>query len=250
MRDKRAPKPDAPVQSHPPSRYRPGVAKGERLEEDSAPGLARLPPGRHGLSREFVTRNQRDRLTAGMIAAVAEHGYHEATITQITAAAGVSRRTFYGYFSSKEECFFDAFEQVATHLEGAMTSAGEGESDWPERVRVQLAALLEAFAANPDLVRFILIAPPNAGGEVADRYRKLLQHLFAILTEAKPPPPDTREPSEAVTDGLVGGIAGLIVREVKAGEGERLPELLPDLLELLLTPYFGREQAVQLARPA
>jgi len=223
------------------------VAKGEQADGDSAPGLARLPPGRHGLSREFVTRNQRDRLTAGMIAAVAEHGYHEATITQITAAAGVSRRTFYGYFSSKEECFFDTFEQVVTHLEGAMATAVEGEDVWPERVRAQLGALLEAFAANPDLARFMLIAPPNAGGEVADRYRTFLEHLFAILAEAKPPLPATREPSRAVTDGLVGGVAGLIVREVKAGEGKQLTELLPDLLELLLTPYFGREEAVQLA---
>lgn len=236
------------MQGRPSSRYRRDVAKGERAEENAAPGLARLPPGRHGLSREFVTRNQRDRLTAGMIAAVAEHGYHEATITQIAAAAGVSRRTFYGYFSSKEECFFDTFEQVAAHLEGAMAAAGEGGGEWPERVRAQLGALLESFAANPDLARFILIAPPNAGGEVAERYRELLERLFAILTAAKPPPPATREPSKAVTDGLVGGIAGLVVREVKAGEGERLAELLPDLLELLLTPYFGREDAVQLAR--
>jgi AcrR family transcriptional regulator len=238
------------VQARPPSRYRPGVAKGEQAKEDSAPGLARLPPGRHGLSREFVARNQRDRLTAGMIAAVAEHGYHEATITQITAAAGVSRRTFYGYFSSKEECFFDTFEQVAAHLEAAMVAAGEGEAEWPERVRAQLGALLETFAANPDLARFTLVAPPNAGGEVASRYRALLERLFAILTEAKPPAPATREPSKAVADGLVGGIAGLIVRAVKAGEGEQLPELLPDLLELVLTPYCGREQAVQLARRA
>jgi AcrR family transcriptional regulator len=236
------------VQVGAPSRYRPRVAKGEQAGDDSAPGLARLPPGRHGLSREFVARNQRDRLTAGMIAAVAEHGFHEATITQIAAAAGVSRRTFYGYFSSKEECFFDTFGQVADHLEAAMTSAGEGEAEWPERIRAELTAMLETFAANPDLARFALIAPANAGGEIAARYRELLERLFAILTEAKPPPPATTEPSRAVADGIVGGIVALIVRKVKAGEGEGLVELVPDLLELVLAPYYGREQAVDLAR--
>lgn len=232
------------------------MAKGEQGGDESAPGLARLPPGRHGLSREFVTKNQRDRLTAGMIATVAEHGFHDATITQIAAAAGVSRRTFYGYFSSKEECFFDTFGQVAEHMEGAMKqadaeargSADAGGAEWPEQVRAQLAALLETFAANPDLVRFTLIAPPNAGGDIAARYRELLDRLFAILTEAKPPPPAVQEPSRAVTDGLLGGIVALIVRKVKAGEGEDLPELTPDLLELFLAPYYGREQAVLLAR--
>jgi AcrR family transcriptional regulator len=232
----------------PPSRYRPGVAKGEQAGEDSAPGLARLPPGRHGLSREFVAKNQRDRLTAGMIAAVAEHGFHEATITQIAAAAGVSRRTFYGYFSSKEECFFDTYGQVADHLEGAMSSAGADEAEWPARVRAQLTAMLETFAANPDLARFALIAPPNAGGEIAARYRELLERLFAILAETKPPPPEVREPSRAVADGLLGGIVALIVRKVKAGEGEELVELAPDLLGLFLAPYYGREEAVRLSQ--
>lgn len=236
------------MQRRPSSRYRQHVAKGKQAGEEPAPGLARLPPGRHGLSREFVAKNQRDRLTAGMIAAVAKHGFHEATITQIAAAAGVSRRTFYGYFSSKEECFFDTFGQVAGYLEEAMASAVPGETDWPERVRAQLAAMLETFAANPDLARFALIAPPNAGGEIAARYRELLDSLFKILTEAKPPPPATNEPSRAVTDGLLGGIVALVVRKVKAGEGEQLTEFTPDLLELFLAPYYGREQAVRLAR--
>jgi AcrR family transcriptional regulator len=236
------------VQGGPSSRYRPRVAKGKQAGEDPAPGLARLPPGRHGLSREFVAKNQRDRLTAGMIATVAEHGFHEATITQIAAAAGVSRRTFYGYFSSKEECFSDTFGQIADHLEAAMAGAGEGEAEWPERVRAQLTAMLETFAANPDLARFALVAPANAGGEIAARYRELLDRLFAILSEDKPPPPATREPSRAVTDGLLGGIVALVVRKVKAGEGEELAELAPNLLELFLTPYYGQEQAVRLAR--
>jgi AcrR family transcriptional regulator len=214
---------------------------------DAVPGLPRLPPGRHGLPREFVTRNQRERLAAGMIAAVVEHGYHDATITQIAAAAGVSRRTFYGYFSSKEECFHDTYAQVVAHLDQAMEAAAAGQPEWPEQVRARLGAMLATFAANPDLVRFCLIAPPRAGGEIAAVYRDLLERLFAILAEAKPPAPTTREPSAAVTEGLLGGLAALIARKVEAGEGEQLAELSPALLELFLTPYYGREQAVRLA---
>jgi AcrR family transcriptional regulator len=92
------------------------VSKRAGAGDDPALRLARLPPGRHGLPREFVTQNQRDRLAAGTIAVVAERGLNEATITQICAAAGVSRRTFYSYFSSKEECFFAAYDTIAEHL--------------------------------------------------------------------------------------------------------------------------------------
>jgi hypothetical protein len=40
------------------------------------------------------------------------------------------------------------------------------------------------------------------------------------------------------------------VREISAGRGERLEELLPDLVELTLAPYVGGEQAERLARKA
>ena len=112
-----------------PSRYLPPVAKREPQAEES-PGLPRLPPGRHGLPRDFVVQNQRDRLAAGIIAAVSEFGYHETTITQIAAAAGVSRRTFYSYFNSKEECFFETFDQIVAHLCDAAREAAAG----PRRV--------------------------------------------------------------------------------------------------------------------
>jgi AcrR family transcriptional regulator len=96
-----------------------------------------------------VARNQRDRLAAGMIAAVAEDGYNGATISQIASAAGVSRRTFYTYFSSKEECFLDTYGQIDDFLAEAMEVAGPDQEEWAERVRAKLLALVTALAANP-----------------------------------------------------------------------------------------------------
>ena len=224
------------------------MAKREPPDGEPAPGLPRLPPGRHGLPRAFVTENQRGRLTAGMIAAVSEHGYHDTTVSQISAAAGVSRRTFYTFFSSKQEAYLDTYELIASHLREQMLAAAAEQAEWPDRVRAAFAAMLETFAANPDLVRFCLIAPLSANPEIAARYRLSMRRLLALLTAVLPPPPASRRPSRAAEDGIVGGVAALIVRKVRAGEGERLPELVPDLLELALTPYLGRDDAVRIAR--
>lgn len=233
------------------SGYLPPVAKEKPSEGDerSEPaGLSRLPPGRHGLPRSFVVQNQRDRLVAGIIAAVAEHGYHETTITQIAAGAGMSRRTFYTYFSSKQECYLATYDLIASHLAEAARAAAASREDWSDRVRAQLAAALDFFAANPDLVRFYLIAPPRAGEEIAARYRLGASRVLAELTDRMPP--EARQPTQAIQDALAGGMAGLIVAKVEAGEGKRLPELLPDLTELFLTPYMGREAASSAAREA
>ncbi len=221
-------------------------SEGEGGEVSS--GLPRLPPGRHGLPRDFVTRNQRERIAAGIIATVAEHGYHEATITQIVDAAGVSRRTFYSYFETKEDCFSDTYELIVGHISEAMiAAANESGKQWPETVAPQLTVLLETFAANLDLVRFCFVASLSAGEGLAERFRRTMERLLNLLTAGKPPPPATREPSEAIEQGIVGGMAALIIRTVGEGKGESLPELTPSLVELVLVPYLGREDAARVA---
>jgi hypothetical protein len=115
-------------------------------------------------------------------------------------------------------------------------------------VAAKLRATLEFLSANPDLARFCLVAPQRAGEGVASRYRDGMGKVVAYLCEGMPPPPDTRAPSEAVAVSLIGGMVALVVRKVDADEGDTLPELLPDLLELFLTPYLGRAEAVQVAQ--
>src|ERR1044071_1746252 len=95
--------------------------------------LGPLPAGRHGFSREQVEHNQRERLIAGLEAAVAEKGYRAVTITDITKQARVSRRVFYANFESKEECFVAAFEVVAGHVRRLAGEAAGRQVAWPEQ---------------------------------------------------------------------------------------------------------------------
>lgn len=215
---------------------------------DEGGGLQRLPPGRHGLPREFVIQNQRDRLSAGIIASVAERGYHETTISEIAKAAGVSRRTFYSYFDSKKACFLATFELIEGHLVEVMTEAAATKRTWPAKVQARLGAMLDALAANPDLARFALIAPPAAGGAFLERYRAFLERLIETVRADRPSSRSKRPPSEGAELAMAGGLAALIVAKVNAGEGDRLGELRPELVELALTPYIGRVKAAKQAR--
>lgn len=214
---------------------------------DSPGGLYRLPPGRHGLSREFVARNQRDRIIAGTIAAVAERGFRETTIADVSAAAGVSRRTFYVYFETKEEAALTAFDEIAAYLRESAAEAAAKEREWPRIVAARLRGGLAALAANPDLARFSLIAPPRAGGRLGEHHRAAVERALAGLTAGMPAPPSVQPPSEAVQQSLVGGVAAIVVERVEAGEGESLEELLPDLAELFLSPFVGRAEAARAA---
>lgn len=220
-----------------------------KVDPDAEVDLHRLPPGRHGLPREFVAENQKGRLTAGIIKAVAEAGYPSVTVSQIAAAAGVSRRTFYTYFLSKEECFLSTFELVADYLCEVAGAAAEAEKDWPEAVRARIAAAVGVFAANPDLLRFCLVAPVQAGGAPAARYQSGVSSALRELSVGKPDPPAVGEPSPAVEESLMGGMISLLTRNVESGEDAALSALLPDLILLYLTPYIGYEAAARVASP-
>ena len=208
--------------------------------------MPRLPPGRHGLPREFVADSQRGRIAAGVIAVVVDVGYPQSTVTQVIAAAGVSRPTFYKYYPNKAEAFFDVYRQATDFLCETMAEAGGGaRAGWAARVRGRLATLLGTFEANHDLVRFTLLAPQAAGGEAAAAYREFLERLLALIREGVPK--SARRPVPAAEYGLIGGLAGLLVSAVEEKPDRDLEALLPELTELVLTPYLGREAAARAA---
>jgi AcrR family transcriptional regulator len=222
------------------------MASGKKGAEQTG-GLPRLPPGRHGIPREVVVENQRQRIAAGMIAVVVERGYNSTTVTQVVAAAGVSRRTFYNYYSDKGEAFFDVYRQVSDFLFEVMGEAGEAEKGgWAARVKAELGALLDAVAANPDLARFCLGAPPAAGGEVGAVYRDFLVRLVEVLGDGRPK--RARRPPPASEYGMAGGLAALILGATDKGSPKAFRRLLPELTELVLAPYLGREEAARVAR--
>src|SRR5882672_557181 len=132
--------------------------------------LGPLPAGRHGYSREQVAHHQRERLIAGLAAAVAEKGYAGVTLADITKGAKVSRRVFYANFESKEQCFLAAFEVVVAHVRELVAEAVEGVPGWPHRSFAASRAVLAFLASEPDLARLCVVESRGAGPAVSARF--------------------------------------------------------------------------------
>ena len=122
--------------------------------------LGQLPPGRHGLPRSFVVRNQRLRIVAGLLRVLPHHGYAETTIGQIIAEARVSRTAFYSQFAGKEECFLEAYGVGGGWLCDGVEAA-VADQPWPDRVRVGVGEALRMLAANPPLAHLIATRYPQ-----------------------------------------------------------------------------------------
>ncbi len=222
-----------------------------RSEEgrDESAELGPLPGGHHGLSREQVAESQRERLLAALVHTVAARGYRAATITEIVKAASVSSKAFYENFESKEECFLAAFDAVLAHLRELVGEAVALCPEWSQRVVAALSALLDFFEAEPDLARLCLVEPVTATPTIAGRFREEVIACIPYLKLGRAESADTASLPESTEDSLLGGLVVLTSRSILAGEGP-LPELLPDLVEFVLAPYLGPEQAKELAGEA
>lgn len=207
--------------------------------------MERLPRGRHGLSPEFVARNQRERLIAGLIEVLYEVGYQKTTVSLIGQRASVSKSDFYKHFESKDDCFFAAYETAIERIRARVLDActGREEDEWSPRVRDGIAALLASFASEPALASISLVEGLRAGPGVYDRYQAAVESFIPYLRDGAPSAPDGGEVPAATGEAVVGGIASLLGRRVLAGEAERINELLPDVLEFALTPYLGATEA-------
>jgi AcrR family transcriptional regulator len=209
--------------------------------------LGPLPGGHHGLSREQILESQRERLLAALAHEVAAHGYRATTITGIVKAASVSTRDFYENFESKEDCFLAAFDAVRDHLEAVVLDAAAGQPDWPHEMIAALRAVLEFFAAEPDLARLCLVEPVGATPATAIRYRDGVLGCVPALERGRAELPTADSLPPSTEDSLLGGVISLVTRAILAGETDKLPALLPDLVEFTLSSYLGADKAAELA---
>jgi AcrR family transcriptional regulator len=219
-----------------------GDGRGERPGE-----LGPLPGGHHGLSRQQILDSQRERLLAAIAHVVADRGYRGTTLTEVVKFASVSTRDFYDIYDSKEECFLAAFDAVRDHVTELISTAAASEPDWPHQVIAGLRAALDFFAAEPDLARLCLLEPVSATPTTAIRFREAVLASVPALTAGRAELADPDSLLPETESSIIGGAVSLASRAILAGDADKLPDLLPDLIDFTLSPYLGAERAAELA---
>jgi AcrR family transcriptional regulator len=84
-----------------------------------------------------------------------QNGYEATTVTEIAAAAGVSRRTFFRYYSSKEDVLVEATDELA---EAMLASMAERPLAEPPLVAIERALIpvIESRLADTERVRTVI----------------------------------------------------------------------------------------------
>jgi len=211
----------------------------------------RLPRGRHGIPKEEVLANQRERLLAAATAIFAEEGYASLAIGAVITRAGVSRSTFYKLFDDKIDCVLAAQRRAVEALGQTITWACAAEQDWPRGVANGVGAALAFAARFPGEARLVL-ASGQVASEPALARQGLPAHerLIELLRDGARRHPGTRSPSSIAEQAAVGAAMSIVATFLAAGEIDAVAERKADLVEIVLTPYLGSEEAKRVAPAA
>lgn len=213
--------------------------------------LQRLPPlprGRHRLPATVVARSHRTRLIYGTADVMFAKGYTRATVSDIVAAAGVSREVFYEHFKDKEHAFLEAQRHPSHYVLDTCAAAYFSGDSWPERVWRYLGALLDLIVENPPLAHLRLVECYAAGADAIRSGEEITRSFTLFLDEGFRYRPPAAELPRLWPHAITGAIYEIIQRHVAAGEYARLQRQLPRLTYLVLAPFTGADNAIELVR--
>ena len=192
-----------------------------------------------------MTESQRNRIHQAMIEVVSERGYPETRVVDVIGVAGVSRKTFYELFESREDCFLAAYDVLLENILGEAANAFESMpgAPWAERMAAALGTLLTHLSAHPDEARFAIVEVLAAGPKALARRDAALRQFTGFLEAGRS---ETSVELPGITSvAVAGGINELLYSEILHGAVAQLPSRLPDLMFWVTLPYLGAEGAAE-----
>jgi AcrR family transcriptional regulator len=172
---------------------------------------------------------QRERILAGMVAAANHDGCAAAPVAAVVAEAGVSKPTFYEYFSDRDDCFIAALADVNDRLLARIEAAVK---DGPpaQATASAITALFEFTAANPAAARFLIAEAMAAGRGALDERDRGLAQIERIVERAQRRVPAGDASPDIPVRVIFGAIYRLLASRLRRGEPV-LSKVQADLLD-------------------
>lgn len=179
---------------------------------------------------------QRQRLTEAAWRVFEETSEERVTVADIVRAAGMSSRSFYQHFSSKEDLIAQMVEDVGGKILAAV------EADFRDPLPDPVAQTTRALGTFLERLPSVAIDLTRLEGTIGGRVVRLRQRVVRALIEVvyehlarlHAAGRLARPPERAEVEVLIAGIAELGVRYYSEGRRAELLALQPVLVRLLL----------------
>jgi AcrR family transcriptional regulator len=192
----------------------------------------RLPAGAHGLDPEEVKRDQRERLQSAIVELIAERGYQAVRILDLTKLARVSRPTFYGLYTDKEELLLAAYDEIAQRTAKTAIEAYQAEGTQNERLAAAIGAFAELAATTPQAMSLMVLGAFGAGPQAIERRNHTLEALEQSIHAIRSPiahDDDDAGDRDLTLKMIIGGVREVTAARLRQGRARELPGLADEL---------------------
>ena len=175
-----------------------------------------------------MTASQRSRIMQAMVEVVGHRGYAETNVRAVIGRAGVSRKTFYELYATRDDCLLAIYDETAQCLRGAVRVAQERGVTAQERLDAISDIVLQWVDDEADLARVCLLEVPTSGIAGQQRLTATLSWLSSVVADWL----GDLDVPDVLPELLVGGVHQMVVHRLANGGAEQIPELSGDLSEV------------------
>jgi AcrR family transcriptional regulator len=129
---------------------------------------------------------RRQQILAAARDVFAKRGYHQSTIDDIVAEAGVARGTFYLYFEDKRAVFADLIDRFSAHIAMAIMRIATDDESRPvaEQVRQNIRAIIAVCLAERPMTKILFTDALGIDSAFDRKLHTFYDEVVQLLTES------------------------------------------------------------------
>jgi len=186
---------------------------------------------------------ERDRIVEAFIGVVAERGYRATSLEPVLARAEVDEEAFRRHFADEKACFRAAWEFVSARYMPNAVGAFESATGWRWQMRALSHAILDYLTEHPDHARILFAEGPTPDEPVRTPLDPNVEVFVGLIDRGRLEMDDPDAVTRATAEGLAGAANERIALAIRRNADHELPQLLPQLMFLIVRPYLGDEVA-------
>jgi AcrR family transcriptional regulator len=194
-----------------------------------------------------MSREDSERLTDAVTRIASEGGYPSVDIEQITSSAGLSVDAFHEHFSNKDQCLLGAYDRFLGDMLEHIEEACEEATDWPEKVKITIEAGFDYVVELEAVARLFVIEAMNTGAAGVERRCASIDSAALRLKHGRLLYSRSADYPDAMERTLVAGVVMIALTHLLSEDAGSLPGLVPETVEMVLTPYVGSRSARSIA---
>ena len=216
-------------------------AEGVAAEEPASSPLA------DGDSGQDPRARRKEEIVVAAIKVFSQKGYHQARIEDIASAIGISKGTFYIYFSNKRELFIDIIDYVFRGIVDHTAEVLKDEKDLRRRFHIRLRIYYDSYAKYKELINILRAEAASEESWPMEKLGRIYRGLIGpVIREFRRASEQGALPLNFDPDlfcyGLLGAIEMMHFRGTldQKYSADQIIASLEDLLERYITPNPGQ----------